>query len=406
MATTYKWTGKTLRSGIKSGEITADSKEDVASSLRKQGIIPTSINEKKGLSLNMSFGQKKAKITDKDLVVFTRQFATMFTAGIPIVQGLNIMGSQIENKSFGAVINQVKTDVETGTTLADALKKHPRVFDDLYSNLVAAGEAGGVLDAVLMRLATYIEKAMKLKKKVKGAMIYPAIVISVAVLVVAVIMIFVIPVFSKIFGEMGVPLPAPTRLVIGMSNFLGGLGGLILLVALVATGVGIVNYRKTKGGRKVTDRLLLDMPILGDVLRKVAVSRFTRTLGTLIGSGVPILDSLDICAKSSGNKIIEAVIYDVKKEVASGKTVSEPLMKSPLFPPMVVQMIHVGESTGALDQMLSKIADFYDDEVDNSVSNLTTMLEPLIMVFLGVVIGFIVVALYLPIFKMGEVVGG
>lgn len=406
MATTYKWTGKTLRSGIKSGEITADSKEDVASSLRKQGIIPTSINEKKGLSFNMSLGQKKAKVSDKDLVVFTRQFATMFTAGIPIVQGLNIMGSQIENKAFGLIINQVRTDVETGTTLADALKKHPKIFDDLYANLVAAGEAGGVLDAVLMRLATYIEKAMKLKKKVKGAMIYPSIVISVAVLVVAIIMIFVIPVFSKIFGEMGVPLPAPTRLVIGMSNFLGGIGGLVVLASLVAAIFGIINYRKTENGRRVTDRLLLDVPILGDVLRKVAVSRFTRTLGTLIGSGVPILDSLEICARSSGNKIIEAVIFDVKKEVASGKTVSEPLMKSPLFPPMVVQMIHVGESTGALDQMLTKIADFYDDEVDNSVANLTTMLEPIIMVFLGVVIGFIVVALYLPIFMMGEVIGG
>ncbi|GER92802.1 pilus assembly protein PilC [hot springs metagenome] len=404
MPTTFKWAGKTLRGEQKSGEITANTKDEVISALRRQGILPTVITET--APSRKLFGQKKQKITDKDIVVFTRQFATMFMAGIPIVQGLDIMSKQSENKTLGAVVAQIKADVETGTTLADALKKHPKIFDDLYVNLVAAGEAGGVLDAVLMRLAGYIEKAMKLKKKVKGAMIYPAIVISVAVLVIAIIMIWVIPIFSKIFTEMGAKLPAPTRSVIWLSNFLGGVGGLVILIGIVATIFGIKKYRGTETGRKNTDRFLLKMPVVGDLLRKVAVARFTRTLGTLISSGVPILDGLDICARSSGNKVVEEVVFEVKKEVASGKTVAEPLSKSEVFPPMVTQMINVGESTGALDQMLIKIADFYDDEVDNAVANLTTMLEPMLMVFLGTTIGYIVVALYLPIFKMGEVVGG
>lgn len=401
---TFKWTGKTLRGEKKSGEITANTRDDVVSILRKQGILPTVITET--APKRKLFGEKKQKITDKDIVVFTRQFATMFTAGIPIVQGLDIMSKQSENKTLGAVIAQIKADVETGTTLADALKKHPKIFDDLYVNLVAAGEAGGVLDAVLIRLAGYIEKAMKLKKKVKGAMIYPAIVISVAVLVIAIIMIWVIPIFSKIFTEMGAKLPTPTRSVIWLSNFLGGVGGVVILGGLISTIFGIKQYRGTESGRKNTDRLLLKMPVIGDLLRKVAVARFTRTLGTLISSGVPILDALDICARSSGNKIVEEVVFEVKKEVSAGKTVAEPLSKTEVFPPMVTQMINVGESTGALDQMLIKIADFYDDEVDNAVANLTTMLEPMLMVFLGTTIGYIVVALYLPIFKMGEVIGG
>jgi type IV pilus assembly protein PilC len=403
MPTTFKWAGKTLRGETKSGEITANTKDEVVSALRRQGILPTVITET--APSKKLFGPKKQKITDKDIVIFTRQFATMFTAGIPIVQGLDIMSKQAENKTLGAVIAQIKADVETGTTLADALKKHPKIFDDLYVNLVAAGEAGGVLDAVLMRLAGYIEKAMKLKKKVKGAMIYPTIVISVAVLVIAIIMIWVIPIFSKIFTEMGAILPGPTRSVIWLSNFLGGIGGVVMLAGLISTIFGIKQYRGTEAGRKNTDRFLLKMPVIGDLLRKVAVARFTRTLGTLISSGVPILDGLDICARSSGNKVVEEEVFEVKREVASGKTVAEPLSKSEVFPPMVTQMINVGESTGALDQMLIKIADFYDDEVDNAVANLTTMLEPMLMVFLGTTIGYIVVALYLPIFKMGEVIG-
>ncbi len=402
MATTFKWSGKTRAGKIQSGEMSGNSKDEVIAALRKQGITPSLINEK---APSKFFGPRKQKITERDLVIFTRQFATMFTAGIPIVQGLDILSKQVENKSMGAVVGQIKSDVETGTTLADALKKHGRIFDDLYVNLVAAGEAGGVLDGVLLRLATYIEKAMKLKKKVKGAMIYPIIVMSVAVLVIAIIMIFVIPIFAKIFTEMGAKLPAPTRSIIWLSNFLGGIGGVSVAAGLFGTIFGIKQYRRTVAGRKKTDQILLKMPIIGDLLRKASVARFTRTLGTLLNSGVPILDGLEICAKSSGNNVVEEVIFDVKREVATGKTVAEPLAASPVFPPMVCQMISVGESTGALDQMLIKIADFYDDEVDNSVANLTTMLEPMLMVFLGTTIGYIVVALYLPIFKMGEVIG-
>ena len=407
MPTTFKWTGKTPKGTIQQGELNAETREDVIASLRKQGIIPTIIAEKKASGLKLTgFGKRQKKITDRDIIIFTRQFASMYNAGIPIVQGLDIMTKQTENRSLREVVSQVKSDVESGTTLADAMKKHPRAFDDLYVNLVAAGEAGGVLDAVLQRLSVYIEKAMKLKKKVKGAMIYPAIVMFVAVMVVAMIMIFVIPVFSKIFGEMGVALPLPTRIIVGASNFLSGIGGLIVFLLIVAAIVGLIQYRKTANGKMTTDRLLLKLPILGDLLRKVSVARFSRTLGTLISSGVPILDGLEICAKSAGNKVVEKVVFEVKKDVASGKTVSEPMAKSEVFPPMVVQMISVGESTGSLDQMLQKIAEFYDDEVDNSVANLTTMLEPIMMVFLGTVIGFIVVSLYLPIFQLGKVVGG
>lgn len=403
MPATFKWTGRTLRGGIQSGEMAADSKDEVIASLRRQGILPSVVTET--APKKPFFRLKKQRITDKDIVVFTRQFATMFTAGIPIIQGLDIMTKQAENKALGAVIVQIKSDVEVGLTLADALKKHPKVFDDLYVNLVAAGEAGGVLDEVLMRLAGYIEKAMKLKKKVKGAMIYPAIVISVAVLVIAIIMIWVIPVFAKIFTEMGAKLPALTMFIIWLSNFLGGIGGLMILSGLILLVFAIKHYRLTESGRKNTDRFLLRVPVIGDLLRKVAIARFARTLGTLLGSGIPILDGLDICAKSSGNKVVEEVIFDVRKEVSSGKTVADPLSKSDVFPSMVVQMINVGESTGALDKMLIKVADFYEDEVDNSVANLTTMLEPMLMIFLGVTIGFIVVALYLPIFRMGEVIG-
>lgn len=404
MAITFKWTGKLMSGVIQNGEMAASSKDDVIFDLRRQGIIPTSVVEDKKSSAKV--GGKRGKITDKDMVVFTRQFATLFSAGIPIVQGLEIMARQIENKSFKSVLTQVKDSIESGSTVADALRKHPSVFDSLYINLVAAGEAGGVLDTVLMRLASYIEKAMKLKKKVKGAMIYPSVIISVAVLVVGIIMLFVIPVFAKIFSEMGVPLPLPTKIVIGFSDFLGGIGGIILLGSFIIAFIGIKQYRKTEHGRKVTDKFLLDLPIVGDLVRKVAIARFTRTLGTLIGSGVPILESLEICAKSSGNKVVEKEVFDVKSEVTTGRTISETLSNSKIFSPMVVQMINVGETTGSLEQMLMKIADFYDDEVDQSVTNLTTLLEPLMIVFLGITVGFIVIALYLPIFKLGGVITG
>ncbi len=403
MATKFTWTAQDGSGKQQKGELSAETRDEAFNSLARKGYISISVTERKA---GLMGKQKRQKITEKDIVVFTRQFATLFNAGIPIVQGLEILASQSENKSLGAIIGQIKRDVESGSTLSDAMRRHPKLFDDLYVNLCAAGETGGVLDDILQRLATYIEKTMKLKKKVKGALIYPSMVIAVAILVITIIMIFVIPVFSKIFGEMSVALPFPTRIIIGLSNFLGGIGGVILAAALAAAGFAIVRYRRTEQGRIVTDRILLKAPLVGDLLRKVAVSRFSRTLGTLIQSGVPILDGLDICARSSGNKIVEALVYNVRKEVAAGKTLAEPLAKSPaIFPAMVVQMVNVGESTGALDQMLMKIADFYDDEVDNSVANLMTMIEPILMVFLGIVIGFIVIALYLPIFMMGDVIG-
>ncbi len=403
MATTFTWSGRTPSGAVKSGETVAGSKDELISILRKQGITPTVISEKKAV-LKL-FGPRKQKVTDKDLVIFTRQFSTMFGAGIPIVQGLEILSKQSENKSMGEIIGQIKNDVETGSNLATAMKKHKNIFDDLYVNLVAAGEAGGVLDEVLTRLAGHIEKTMKLKKKVKGAMIYPLIVVSVAVLVLAIIMVFVIPVFSKVFGDMGVKLPGPTRSVILLSNFLSGIGGVVIFAVFLASVFGIKQFRRTEAGKVKTDRFIIKLPVFGNLIKKVSVARFTRTLGTLLNSGVPILDGLEICAKSSGNKVVEEIVIGVKTEVASGRTVAEPLSKSPVFPPMVCQMISVGESTGALDQMLIKIADFYDDEVDNAVANLTTLLEPMLMVFLGVTIGYIVVALYLPIFRLGDVIG-
>jgi len=404
MAITFKWTGKSMEGVIQSGEMAGASKDDIVFNLRRQGIIPTSVIEDRKSTVKLGF--KKGKIKEKDLVVFTRQFATLFASGIPIVQGLEIMAKQSENKALRAVLTQVKESIETGSTLADALRKHPAVFDALYVNLVAAGEAGGVLDSVLSRLANYIEKTMKLKKKVKGAMIYPTMIISVAVLVVAIIMLFVIPIFAKIFSEMGVALPLPTRIVIGFSEFISGIGGAILLVILILVFVGIQQYRKTEQGRKLTDKILLDLPIIGDLIKKVSVARFTRTLGTLIGSGVPILEGLEICARSSGNKVVEKEVLNAKKEVTTGSTMAETLQKSKVFSPMVVQMINVGESTGSLEQMLGKVADFFDDEVDQSVSNLTTLIEPLMIVFLGITVGFIVIALYLPIFKLGGVIAG
>ncbi len=404
MEITFKWTGKTTTGVFQNGEMAAPSKDDVIFNLRKQGIIPTSVTEAKKSAVKLGGG--KGRISEKDLVVFTRQFATLFASGIPIVQGLEIMARQAENKALKAVLTKVKESIEAGSTLADALKKHPNVFDNLYVNMVAAGEAGGVLDAVLIRLSTYIEKSMKLKKKVKGAMIYPAIILSVAVLVVAIIMLFVIPIFAKIFGEMGVALPLPTMIVIGFSDFISGIGGAIILVSFILFIFGIRQYRKTEHGRKVTDKFLLDLPIFGDLLKKVAVARFSRTLGTLIGSGVPILEGLEICARTAGNKVVEKEVLDSKKEVTTGSTVSETFKNSKVFSPMVIQMINVGETTGSLESMLIKVADFYDDEVDQAVVNLTTMLEPIMIVFMGVTVGFIVIALYLPIFKLGGVITG
>ncbi|NCO68599.1 MAG: type II secretion system F family protein [Nitrospirae bacterium] len=397
MAIVYQWSGKTPKGIIESGEITAATKDEVIAQLRKRNITATVVIEKPKKVSRFGLG---GKVKDKDIVVFTRQFATMIDAGLPLVQALDILSTQVENKSFGKVLAQVKIDVESGSTYADALKKYPRVFSELYANMVAAGEAGGILDTILNRLSAYIEKAMKLKKKVKGAMVYPAVVTSIAVLVIAVIMIFVVPTFSKMFTTLGGTLPLPTRIVINLSNFIAGIGGLLVAGAIVAIVVFIVQFRRTEKGKHITDKILLRLPIFGMLINKVAVAKFTRTLGTLVSSGVPILDGLEITAKTSGNKVIEYAIMEVRKGVVGGKTLAEPIMKAKVFPPMVTHMIAVGESTGALDAMLGKIADFYDDEVDASVSNLTAMMEPMLMVFLGTAVGFIVISMYLPIFKL------
>ncbi len=402
MATVFQWSGKNARGLIESGEITASSREEVAAILRKRNITPTVITEKKKPSRSL-FGIG-GKVKDRDLAIFTRQFATMIDAGLPLVQALEILSTQVENKRLAEVLKVVKNDVEGGSTFADALRKHPKVFSELYINMVAAGEAGGILDTILGRLANYIEKAMKLKKKVKSAMIYPSVVLSVAIVVVGVIMVFVVPTFEKMYAGMGGTLPGPTRIVINASKFLSGIGGAIILGSIIALVILVVQLRKTDKGKYAIDKLLLKLPMIGTIILKAAVAKFTRTLSTLTSSGVPILDGLEITAKTAGNKVLEKAIYEVRKDVAEGKTIAEPLMRTKIFPPMVNHMIAVGEATGALDSMLGKIADFYDDEVDTAVSNLTSMIEPFLMIFLGTTVGFIIVAMYLPIFKMGELV--
>lgn len=403
MAITFQWSGKNIKGSIESGEIIAKSKDEAVAQLKLKRITPTSVTEKPLKAKGGGFG---GSVKDKDIVVFTRQFATMIDAGLPLVQGLDILSGQVENKTLAKALAAIKSDVEGGSTYADALRKYPRIFSELYVNMIAAGETGGILDTILSRLAGYIEKAMKLKKKVKGAMIYPAVVTTVAVLVVAVIMIFVVPVFSKMFISLGGTLPLPTKIVIGLSRFMGGIGGALILGLIVATVIFIVQTRRTEKGKKVTDAIMLKLPIFGGILRKVAVAKFTRTLGTLVSSGVPILDGLEITAKTAGNKVIEYSVMDVRKAVSEGKTLAEPLSRAKVFPPMVNHMIAVGESTGALDAMLNKIADFYDDEVDSAVSNLTAMLEPMLIVFLGTTVGFVVVSMYLPIFKLLTLVAG
>ncbi len=400
----YIWKGKDAKGNKKSGEIEANNENIARLLLRRQNITVTKIKPKpKDLFENIKWLQPRVK--DRDIVVFIRQFATMIDAGLPLVQGLQILQEQQTNRTFKAVLKQVQKDVEEGATFADALKKHPQVFDELTINLVAAGETGGILDVILNRLASYMEKIAALKKKVKGAMTYPAVVTVIAILVTAVILIFVIPVFSKMFADFGSALPAPTQFVIKLSNavrnyFHWFIIGIILLV------IAFKRFRKTEKGKDITDRLILRLPVFGILLKKVAVAKFTRTLGTMLSSGVPILEAMDIVAKTSGNKVIEKAILETKASVAEGKSITEPLMHSDVFPPMVVQMISVGESTGALDAMLGKIADYYDEEVDAAVEALTSMLEPFMMVFLGVVIGGLVISMYLPIFKMASVVAG
>jgi type IV pilus assembly protein PilC len=399
----FKYTGKTRDGGARKGELEAASREVAINQLRRQGVQVSSVRQK-GKEIELNIPGFSGGVKDKDMVTFTRQFATMIDAGLPLVQCLEILGGQTENKTFAKVINKVRMDVEGGSTFADALKKHPRVFTELYVNMVAAGEAGGILDTILDRLAGYIEKSMALKKKVKSAMTYPAVIVVVAVLVVSVLMIFVIPSFAKMFTEFGGTLPAMTRIVINISNWIARFW-IIIFGAIILLTIAVRRFYRTNRGRDMIDAALLKIPLIGTLIRKVAVAKFTRTLGTLISSGVPILEGMDIVARTAGNRVVEKAILRTRSGISEGKTIAEPLQQTKVFPPMVVQMINVGEASGALDSMLSKIADFYEEEVDTTVAALSSMLEPLLMVFLGVVIGFLVVAMYMPVFKLASTIG-
>lgn len=403
---TFAYVGRTRSGAVKKGELSAKTRDEAVDQLRKQSVVVTSLDEKKGGSggFNLSLG---SGLTDKDLVVFTRQFGTMINAGLPLVQCLEILSTQSENKVLRETIGEVKTQVEAGSTFSDALRRHPKVFDDLYVNLVHAGEVGGLLDTILTRLAKYIEKAMKLKGQIKSAMIYPSAILGVAAVVITVLMIWVIPIFAKMFNELSggkMGLPGPTQFVIDVSNVFTSYW-YVMLGTIVAVVFGFKKYYATAQGRMAIDKFLLKTPVFGDLIRKASVAKFTRTLGTLLGSGVPLLDGLTICAKTAGNKVIEEALISARGSIAGGKTIADPLAASGIFPKMVTHMIAVGESTGALDAMLGKIADFYEDEVDQAVASLTSLLEPVMMVFLGIVIGFIVIAMYLPIFKMSEAIG-
>ena len=399
----YIWED-TSRGKKQKGEIEAQDKKTALLLLRRQRIAPSKIKPKpKDLFENISFFQPK--ITTKDIVVFTRQLSTMIDAGLPLVQGLEILGTQQENKTLKKVIRDIKVDVESGSSFAEALKKHPKHFDQLFCNMVAAGELGGMLDEVLKRLSDYMEKAQRLKSKVKGALTYPTIVLAITGLVLGIILVFVIPVFEKMFADFGSALPVPTQMVINLSNFVKSYF-LIIIGSIIAAIFIFKRYYTTKVGRYTTDRLILKAPVFGPLLKKVAVAKFTRTLGTLINSGVSIVESLDIVAEVVGNKVVEKAIYRVRSSIREGRTIAQPLQESAIFPNMVVQMISVGETTGALDQMLNKIAEFYDQEVETAVDAMTSLIEPFMIVFLGGTIGSIVVAMYLPIFKMAGLVSG
>jgi type IV pilus assembly protein PilC len=398
----YKWEGKTAKGAIKKGEMEGPNEAAIRIHLRQQNIVPTKISSK-GKEITFSLPFKK-KVKQRAVAIFTRQLATMIDAGLPLVQSLEILSAQQEDKVFKNVIREIREDVEGGSTFAGSLKKHPVTFNELYTNLVVAGEEGGILDTILTRLANYIEKSEALKKKVKSALIYPATIVGVAVIVVAILMIFVIPVFENLFKSSGQTLPLPTLIVVTLSKLIKKyivifIPAVILLIFLFR------KYYQTQNGKAVVDRLLLKVPVFGPLLKKVAVARFSRTLGTLVSSGVPILDGLSIVSRTSGNKTIETAILNARSSIREGETIAEPLNRSGIFPPMVIQMISVGESTGALDSMLSKIADFYEEEVDIAVANLTSLLEPFLMIFLGVVIGGVVISMYLPIFSMASAIG-
>ncbi len=392
----YVWKGKTRDGKVVGGEKVADSKDAVMTLLRREQILVSSVKEK-GRELALpKFG---GGVPPKALAVFTRQFSVMIDAGLPLVQCLEILGSQQDNKTFAKILQQTRMDVEGGASLADAMRKHPKAFDDLFTNMIAAGEAGGILDTILKRLATYIEKSVKLKAQVKGAMVYPVTVLAIAALVISVILWKVIPTFASMFEGLNAQLPLPTRFVIALSHwFVRGLPFLVLGGVLGV--VAFKRYYATYGGRRLVDRMLLRAPIFGVLMQKIAVARFCRTLATLISSGVPILDGLEITARTAGNAIVEDAIMVVRKAVESGLTLAQPLKDTGVFPPMVVQMIGVGEQTGALDAMLSKIADFYEEEVDQAVANLLTILEPIMILFLGISVGGIIISMYLPLFDL------
>ncbi|MEO7996422.1 MAG: type II secretion system F family protein [Gemmatimonadaceae bacterium] len=391
---TFTYSARSTSGELKSATIDAPSRDDVVAQLKRQRLTIIKVDEEKTRAKKSGGGIKM-----RDIVIFTRQFSTMINAGLPLVQALDILGKQSENKALQAVVRDVVFDVESGNTVADAFKKHPKAFSDLYVNMVAAGEAGGILDTILNRLAFFLEKNDALVRKVKGAMIYPAVIMGVAGIAILILLWKVIPVFANMFASVNMELPLPTKIVVGLSDFvnhywwalIGGVSGSVFLIK---------RYYATQNGQLMIDRLMLNVPVLGDVLRKSAVSRFTRTLGTLISSGVSILEGLEITARTAGNRVIQDAIMASRASIAGGETIAAPLAKSNVFPAMVISMIAVGEQTGGLDEMLSKIADFYDDEVDTAVSALLSLLEPIMIVFLGVVVGGMVVAMYLPIFDM------
>lgn len=395
---TYK---SRVRGKMQSGEVEAEDEKSAISKLKSQNIRVTAVKKKAGESA--LFGPKVHKITTRDVVIFTRQFSTMVDAGLPLVQCLDILGKQADNPTFGDTILKVKGNIEVGNNLSESLKKFPKIWDALYCNLVEAGEVGGILDIILRRLAAYIEKAEALKKKVKSAMVYPGAIITVAIVVVAFLMIFVIPAFATMFAGGGQELPGPTQIVMNLSSFFQNQWWVMIGGAVTFFFVFKRVYATERGNIEI-DRIALKLPVFGMLIRKVSVAKFTRTLGTLISSGVPLIEALDICARTSGNKIVEIAVFKTIEAIKEGETIAAPLSREDVFPPMVIQMIDVGEASGSLDKMLAKIADFYDEEVDAAVEGLTALLEPMLMVFLGIIVGFIVVAMYLPIFKMGEAI--
>jgi type IV pilus assembly protein PilC len=402
----YVWKGRTVGGEIQSGELTLDSQDEVLGALRKRRIIITSVREKPK-EIKLSLPKIGTGVSTRDLAIFTRQFATMINAGLPLVQCLDILSKQTEKETFRAIIAQTMREVEAGTTLAEALakKENNGVFDELFVNMVEAGEAGGILDDILQRLATFIEKAEALRRKIQGAMVYPAVVMTVAILATAFMLIFIIPTFARMFTAFGGDLPLPTKIVMGLSSFLRSYWW-AMLGGLVGSAFLLKRYHETDKGKMQLDKLMLKVPVLGDVVRKGAVARFTRTLGTLISSGVPILTGLEITARTAGNRVIQEAIMAARASIREGETISAPLKQSNVFPPMVVQMISVGEETGALDDMLTRIADFYDSEVDTAVESLTSLIEPIMIVFMGTVVGGMVIAMYLPMFKLINVVAG